>query len=188
MEITHIHGLAVNLLIQPPELKSRKLGRQHVINQRRLLLHGRTHSLQRQVNNIPVIKRQFRQIIYRNPAGLMAFHQFAQLGGNPEHGHVGHRHQASYLLAGNSLHPCPVLRILDARWSAESMELFQMGGRHAGHVKQNAAGSGIQFFLLINQIAGQFGNGAGMAGFKLRLLNQKDFQTFFIEPDQHTIH
>ena len=51
-----------------------------------------------------------------------------------------------------------------------------------------SAGSGIQFFLLINQIAGQFGNGAGMAGFKLRLLNQKDFQTFFIEPDQHTIH
>lgn len=70
----------------------------------------------------------------------------------------------------------------------EGMELFQMGGRHAGHVKQNAAGSGIQFFLLINQIAGQFGNGAGMARFKLRLLNQKDFQTFFIEPDQHTIH
>ena len=68
VEIAHVHGLAVNLLIQPPELKRRKLGGQHVVNQRGLLLHGRTYPLQSQINNVPVVKRQLRQAVHGHPA------------------------------------------------------------------------------------------------------------------------
>ena len=68
------------------------------------------------------------------------------------------------------------------------MELLQMGGRHAGHVKQDTACGGVKFLLLINQITGQLGNSAGMAGCDMCLFNQKDLQPFLIEPDQHTIH
>lgn len=180
-KISDVEPLAIDRLIESPQLGEGKLRRQQFEEHGRLRFDPLANLAERLLDDPIVIERHRRHRTDRTPPGPAAARHSAQRPVNLTQRQISNRNQPPDGMPVGRFEPRHIPRIRRPVGRAETLELLEAHPPDTGQLIQHPLGGAVRILRLIDQAAGQFQVRRPL------LFDQQNVQLVPIETEHHAI-